>query len=79
MINKVKSIHKAIIEGATYQVNYTTRLKAEVFCPISHLYYQLTMSQNGNYTVLMDTPDIKVASISPELFFQKVTIKVNQI
>ena len=48
MINKIKSIHKAIIEGATYQVNYTTRLKAEVFCPISHLYYQLTMSQNGN-------------------------------
>ena len=78
MINKIKSIHKAIIEGATYQ-DYTTRLKAEVFCPISHLYYQLTMSQNGNYTVLMDTPDIKVASISPELFFQKVTIKVNQI
>lgn len=71
MINKIKSIHKAIIEGATYQVNYTTRLKAEIFCPISHLYHQLTMSQNGNYTVLMDTPDIKVASISPELFFQK--------
>ena len=70
MINKIKSIHKAIIEG-NVSGDYTTRLKAEVFCPISHLYYQLTMSQNGNYTVLMDTPDIKVASISPELFFQK--------
>lgn len=71
MINKIKLIQQAIVEGYTYQVNYTTRLKSSIICPIKELYDKLTGSSNGNYTALIDTPDIQVASISPELFFQK--------
>ncbi|MBO1198802.1 anthranilate synthase component I family protein [Staphylococcus simiae] len=75
MMNNIKQIQQAIVEGNTYQVNYTTRLVDRIIYPISELYYNLTQESNGNYTVLMDTDEVKVASISPELFFQKGDFK----
>lgn len=75
MIKNIKQIQQAIIEGNTYQVNYTTRLVDRIIYPISELYYNLTQESNGNYTVLIDTDEVKVASISPELFFQKGEFK----
>ena len=71
MKEKIQSIQHAIVEGDTYQVNYTTRLTDDIYLPIHQLYRQLTTEANGNYTALLDTDEIKVASISPELFFQK--------
>ena len=75
MIDKIKHIQKAIVDGHTYQVNYTTRLISDIQLPIKALYNKLNNQQNGSYTALIDTPDIKVASISPELFFQKGKFK----
>ncbi len=71
MIANIKRVQQAIVEGETYQVNYTTRLIDEIYYPITTLYNQLTQFGNGNYTVLLDTDEVQVASISPELFFQK--------
>ena len=71
MMRKIKLIQQAIVEGHTYQVNYTTRLYSAIHFPITALYDKLTAHQNGHYTALLDTPEIQVASISPELFFQK--------
>lgn len=71
MIANIKRVQQAIVEGETYQVNYTTRLTDEIYYPITTLYDQLTQFGNGNYTVLLDTDEVQVASISPELFFQK--------
>lgn len=51
-------------------MNYTTRLKSFDQMSISALYDQLTQHTNGDYTVLIDTTEVKLASISPELFFQ---------
>ncbi|PNZ68699.1 anthranilate synthase component I family protein [Staphylococcus croceilyticus] len=68
---KVQQVQAAIVEGETYQVNYTTRLTSDIHYPISELYAYLTQTNNGGYTALIDTEDIQVASISPELFFQK--------
>ncbi|REH83312.1 chorismate-binding protein [Staphylococcus felis] len=66
----IRTIQQEIISGWTYQVNYTTRFEsAEKVC-ISTLYDFLTQKGNGHYTVLIDTEDLKIASISPELFFQ---------
>ncbi|BFL79158.1 anthranilate synthase component I family protein [Staphylococcus hominis subsp. novobiosepticus] len=73
MRRKVIKIQEAITEGDTYQVNYTTRLSSKVHYPISMLYTYLTHNNNGGYTALLDTEEVKVASISPELFFQKGT------
>ena len=73
MRRKIIKIQEAITEGDTYQVNYTTRLSSKVHYPISTLYTYLTHNNNGSYTALLDTEEVKVASISPELFFQKGT------
>ncbi|MHB7918733.1 chorismate-binding protein [Staphylococcus hominis] len=73
MRRKIIKIQEAITEGDTYQVNYTTRLSSKVYYPISMLYTYLTHNNNGGYTALLDTEEVKVASISPELFFQKGT------
>ena len=73
MRGKIIKIQEAITEGDTYQVNYTTRLSSKVHYPISMLYTYLTHNNNGGYTALLDTEEVKVASISPELFFQKGT------
>ncbi|MEJ7173522.1 aminodeoxychorismate synthase component I [Staphylococcus caprae] len=75
MMRKIKLIQQAIVEGHTYQVNYTTRLYSAIHFPITALYDKLTVHQNGHYTALLDTPEIQVASISPELFFQKGDFK----
>lgn len=79
MIANIKRVQQAIVEGETYQVNYTTRLTDEIYYPIATLYDQLTQFGNGNYTVLLDTDEVQVASISPELFFQKGISKVWKI
>ena len=73
MRRKIIKIQEAITEGETYQVNYTTRLSSKLHYPISVLYNYLTQANNGDYTALLDTEEVKVASISPELFFQKGT------
>ncbi|MBJ6365277.1 anthranilate synthase component I family protein [Staphylococcus hominis] len=73
MRRKIIKIQEAITEGDTYQVNYTTRLSSKVHYTISMLYTYLTHNNNGGYTALLDTEEVKVASISPELFFQKGT------
>ena len=74
MQDKIKQVQDAITDGETYQVNYTTRLVSDIHYPISDLYYYLTQTNNGGYTALLDVEEIKVASISPELFFQKRSI-----
>ncbi|MCQ9290095.1 aminodeoxychorismate synthase component I [Staphylococcus hyicus] len=68
--NQIRRIHQEIIEGETYQVNYTTRLEASQSTDIQTLYKRLTSKMNGHYTAMIDTEALKIASISPELFFQ---------
>ncbi|MCJ1656938.1 anthranilate synthase component I family protein [Staphylococcus sp. NRL 16/872] len=72
---KIQQVQAAIVEGETYQVNYTTRLTSDIHYSISELYTYLTQTNNGGYTALLDTEDLQVASISPELFFQKGKFK----
>lgn len=40
-------IQSAIIEGNTYQVNYTTRLTDQIRQPIADLYYTLLQQNHG--------------------------------
>lgn len=70
MIDHIKQVQKAIIEGNTYQVNYTTRLSDDVKGPISELYHVLQGGNHGHYSALIDTKEVQIASLSPELFFQ---------
>ncbi|PHK50383.1 chorismate-binding protein [Staphylococcus edaphicus] len=71
LMTHIKMIQSAIIEGNTYQVNYTTRLTDQIRQPIATLYYTLLQQNHGFYSALIDTDEVKVASLSPELFFQR--------
>ena len=70
MIDHIKQVQKAIVEGNTYQVNYTTRLSDDVKGPISELYHVLQGGNHGHYSALIDTKEVQIASLSTELFFQ---------
>ncbi|EKU48554.1 anthranilate synthase component I family protein [Staphylococcus massiliensis] len=73
IIESIETIQREITEGNTYQVNYTTRLSRPISQGIADIYHALSEGGHGSYTVMIDTDDVKVASISPELFFQKGT------
>ncbi|NWK84041.1 anthranilate synthase component I family protein [Staphylococcus sp. GSSP0090] len=77
LIQHIKMIQSAIIEGNTYQVNYTTRLTDQIRQPIADLYYTLLQQNNGFYAALIDTEEVQIASMSPELFFQRGPFKNN--
>ncbi|MHD0398402.1 chorismate-binding protein [Staphylococcus simulans] len=75
MIQHIQQVQAAIVDGHTYQVNYTTRMYDRIRMPISEMYDYLTRSSHGNYTALLDTKELQIASISPELFFQRGNFK----
>ncbi|WP_420496400.1 aminodeoxychorismate synthase component I [Macrococcus psychrotolerans] len=69
IMKAVESIQEYIRQGVTYQVNYTTRLKATL-TEDPYALYQYLSAQNGNYTAYVEDGDDYIISISPELFFQ---------
>lgn len=75
MIEHIRQVQAAIVDGHTYQVNYTTRMYDSIRMPIRAMYHYLTRSSHGNYTALLDTKELQIASISPELFFQRGNFK----
>lgn len=76
MIDKIKSLIK---QGNTYQVNYTTRLKAQFNGDSYSFYQQLQQNQSASYSAYFSIEDFQILSVSPELFFQvdseKITTK----
>lgn len=73
----VARIHAAIAAGDCYQINYTAPLTAELG-ELQHddagalaqaLFARLQQAQPGGYAALVDSGDMQVLSLSPELFF----------
>ncbi|MEO8021911.1 aminodeoxychorismate synthase component I [Polaromonas sp.] len=68
------SIHRAIAEGALYQVNFTAPLHGvlrgdpEGDAALA-LFAALQRAQPGGYAAFLDTGDEQLLSVSPELFF----------
>ncbi|MGB5138946.1 MAG: aminodeoxychorismate synthase component I, partial [Candidatus Zixiibacteriota bacterium] len=67
----IKRIRELIALGDTYQVNFTTRLRAKILAEFDALsYFQtLTCGQHANYAAFLDIGDFAICSASPELFF----------
>ena len=78
----VQQIHAAIAAGECYQINYTSPLSAKVLkaeTPESELFdasgyaralfARLQQAQPGGYAALLDSGDMQIMSVSPELFF----------
>lgn len=66
----IREIKERIKLGDTYQVNYTTRLKAAADVDAYALYLKLTEMSNGGYCAFLEEGDHAIISISPELFFK---------
>ncbi|WJP98276.1 aminodeoxychorismate synthase component I [Macrococcus bovicus] len=66
----IREIKERIKLGDTYQVNYTTRLKAAADVDAYALYLKLTEMSNGGYCAFIEEGDHAIISISPELFFK---------
>ncbi len=66
----VESIRAWIKEGDVYQVNYTFALSATLHGSAASLYQRLRQQQPVPYGAYIETPEMAVASLSPELFFR---------
>jgi para-aminobenzoate synthetase/4-amino-4-deoxychorismate lyase len=62
-------ISQAIRDGENYQINYTTRLRAQFEGAALDLFQALQRSQPDCYAACIDTGQEQVLSLSPELFF----------
>ncbi len=64
----VRSVHRFIESGDTYQVNLTLRLGARFAGDPEGLFAKLAEAQQGEHQVLLDLGSSVVCSASPELF-----------
>ncbi len=68
----IAAVHDALRAGESYQINYTYRLKFDVFGSPFALYRRLRARQPVHYGALIALPgDRWVVSCSPELFIEK--------
>ncbi len=74
----VDEIRQHIIAGDTYQVNYTTRLRAGFAGDPVAFYHDLAAAQSGGYGTYLDAGRYKIVSASPELFFDRYPTDLGQ-
>jgi para-aminobenzoate synthetase / 4-amino-4-deoxychorismate lyase len=68
----IADVKQALIEGESYQINYTYRLNFDVFGTPAALYRRLRERQAVRYGALIAMPDGRsIVSCSPELFIEK--------
>lgn len=68
--NNIEEVRNYILDGHTYQVNYTTRLYGDFTGDSHQLFLKLSSQNNGDYAMYLDYNDKKIVSLSPELFFE---------
>ncbi len=67
----IETIHQAIGRGDVYQVNYTLRMRGAFDACTRSLYARLRAAQPDGYCAYLDLGRHRIASASPELFFQR--------
>jgi len=68
---KIQHIKNKIATGATYQTNYTYRLKAPFFGDPFSFFVTLVHGQKTQHAAFIQTKDFSICSASPELFFHQ--------
>ncbi len=69
-VKKIHKIKKHIVEGNTYQVNFTLNAKFKYVGKVVSLIAQLLFKQSASYTSVINEGSNFIISISPELFFK---------
>ena len=72
----INRIRELIAKGDTYQVNYTFPLTTEFSGDAKTWYRDLCAQQRAPYSLYVDLGRFKVLSLSPELFFQRISQNV---
>jgi len=72
----IARIQKYIVEGDSYQVNYTFKLRTDFEGDIAGTYSRLRNAQHVCYGALIRLDHSSILSFSPELFFQKVGSRI---
>ncbi len=68
-VEAIAEIRERIAEGATYQVNFTYRLKAGFSGDAWAFFCELVKGQKSDHAAYIDTDEHAICSASPELFF----------
>jgi para-aminobenzoate synthetase / 4-amino-4-deoxychorismate lyase len=69
--SKIERIRRYIREGDTYQVNYTLKYRFDFDGEPLDLYRELRERQTVEYGSYLNFPEVRVVSLSPELFIRK--------
>src|SRR5919197_2097290 len=67
----IAAIRDLIARGDTYQVNHTVRLRSHLDGDARGLYRDLCFAQRGAFAAYLDLGRYRIASASPELFFER--------
>ncbi len=67
---KIEQIKEQITAGATYQVNFTDRIRLRTEATPAELYIALNRQQPVAYAALVNLMASQILSLSPELFFR---------
>ena len=67
----IAQIRDLITRGHTYQVNYSIPLVSKFEGHALWWYQELNVAQGAEYSVFLDLGNLKVLSLSPELFFER--------
>ena len=70
-IKNIKTIKEYIEAGDTYQINYTLKYKFKLQGDNALLYQALRKTQPVEFGALLNFPESKIISLSPELFVHK--------
>lgn len=70
-IDRLHKVKRHILDGDTYQVNFTLKYKFRYAGSPLALYSQLRTRQRVEYGALLKFPDVTILSRSPELFVEK--------
>lgn len=73
-LDQIERIQRYILEGDTYQVNYTIRMNFDLEGSHLALYKELRARQSVEYSAFIRTPEKTILSLSPELFIEKQSV-----
>ncbi|MDG1857649.1 MAG: aminodeoxychorismate synthase component I [Emcibacteraceae bacterium] len=68
---KFDKIQNYLIEGDIYQVNYTLKAKFDFAGSVKAFYASLRKAQQVEYAAFIESDDLTILSLSPELFVKK--------
>lgn len=71
-----EQIKKHLLQGDSYQINYTHRLKGSITAPLESVFGAMLRGQPTPFGLMIESPTFGICSVSPELFFQRVGTKL---